>query len=194
MKNKIISLALIATLSLSFSCSKKDVKTKAEVGDLSNLPAWVLDPNVEGGVAAVGIASPSQGGIKFQIPKAELDAKANIAAVIQSEITRVTKDSLRSANVNGADDVEEFFAQATKEVVKDLPLSGVKRLNIFRDKDGTLYVHMILKNEDYSKFLENSQKTFTAKMAKSNIARGNINKAQEASKELFEELEKERQK
>jgi hypothetical protein len=194
MKNKIISLFVIAALSLSFSCAKKDVKTKADAGDLSNLPAWVLDPNVDGGVAAVGIASPSQGGIKFQIPKAELDAKANIAAIIQSEMTRVTKNSLRSANVNGADDVEEFFAQATKEVVKDLPLSGVKRLNIFRDKDGTLYVHMIMKNEDYTKFLENSEKNFAAKLAKSNLGRENINKSQEASKELFDELEKERKK
>lgn len=191
---KIISILTIAALAFTLSCAKKDAKTKAEVGDLSNLPAWVLDPNVDGGVAAVGIASPSQGGIKFQIPKAELDAKGNIAAIIQSEMTRITKDSLRSANVNGADDVEQFFAQATKEVVKDLPLSGVKRLNIFRDKDGMLYVHMILRNEDYSKYLENSEKTFAAKLAKSNVARGNINKAQEASKELFDELEKERNK
>ncbi len=193
MKNKILSLFLVAALTLTASCSKKDAK-KIDAGDLSNLPAWVLDPNVEGGVAAVGIASPSQGGIKFQIPKAELDAKANIAAIIQSEMSRITKDSLRSADVNGKDDVEQFFAQATKEVVKDLPLSGVKRINIFRDKDGTLYVHMVLKNDDYSKFLENGEKSLSAKLAKSNLSRENIDKSQAATKELFDELEKERSK
>lgn len=191
MKKKLLITLSIAALSLSFACAKKEGSPKTE--DLSNLPSWFADPSVSDGVAAVGIASPSRGGIKFQLPKAELDAKANIAKIIQSEITRITKSSLRSAKVNDNDDVEEFFAEATKEVIKDLPLSGVKRTDIFQAKDGTLYVRMVLKNEDYSQFLENSQKTFEARAAKSNMARDNINKTQAATKELFDELEKERQ-
>ncbi len=194
MKNKILVVASIAAILFTTSCAKKEVVTQNAGSDLKDLPAWVLDPSVKDGVAAVGIASPSRGGIKFQLPKAELDAKANIAATIQSEISRITKDSLRSAKVNENDDVEEFFAQATKEVVKDLPLSGIKRLNIFKSEDGTLYVHMVLNNEDYSKFLTNSEKTFATRLAKANLSRENINKSQEASKELFDELEKERVK
>lgn len=192
MKNKILITLSAIALSLSFACAKKEAPAVKGEG-LSNLPAWVIDPSVKDGVAAVGIASPSKGGIKFQIPKAELDAKANIATTIQSEITRITKDSLRSAKVNENDDVEEFFAQATKEVVKDLPLSGVKRLNIFKAEDGTLYVQMVLTNEDYSKFLENSQKTFESRLAKSNLGRENINKTEQATKALFDELESERE-
>ena len=196
MKNKILIALSVAALTLSVACAKKDAASNinANKGELSNLPSWVLDPSVSDGVAAVGISSPSKGGIKFQLPKAELDAKANIAATIQSEISRITKDPLRSGKVNENDDVEEFFAQATKEVVKNLPLSGVKRLNIFKSEDGTLYVHMVLRNEDYSKFLANSEKTFAASLAKSNLSRENINKSQAASKELFDELEKERER
>ena len=193
MKNKFLksSLLLSATLiavALS-SCAKKN-----DAGKLSGLPSWVLDPAVKEGVAAVGIASPSTGGVKFQIPKAEMDAKANIAATIQSEISRVTKNALREANVNGVNDVEDFFSQATKEVVKDLPLSGVKRINIFQAQDGTLYVHMILTGEDYSKFLDNSEKSLNAKLKKANLGRENINKSEEATKKIFDELEKEREK
>ncbi len=191
MKN-IIKTFSILVLATTIACSKKEKSITEVSGDLSDLPAWVLDPAVKDGVAAVGIASPSRGGIKFQIPKAELDAKANIAATIQSEISRITKDSLRSAKVNENDDVEEFFAQATKEVVKDLPLSGVKRIGIFKAKDGNLYVHMVLTNEDYSKFLENSQKTFESRLAQSKMSRKNINDTQAATKELFDELERER--
>ncbi len=194
MKNKILIIASIAALSLSFACKKKDdVKTVDAGGSLSDLPTWVLDPSVADGVGGVGIASPSRGGIKFQLPKAELDAKGNIAATIQSEISRITKNSLKSAKVNDNDDVEEFFAQATKDVVKNLPLSGVRRINIFQAKDGTLYVQMVLKKEDYSKFLENSQKNLEAGLLKSKLGRDNIAKSQEASKELFDELEKERE-
>lgn len=192
MKNKIVIAISVAALAFSFSCSKGNKVAEVKSEKLSDLPSWVLDPNMPDGVAAVGIASPSKGGIKFQIPQAELDAKANIAATIQSEISRVTKESLKSANVNNSDDVEQFFAQATKQVVKDLPLSGVKRINIFQAKDGTLYVHMILKNEDYSKFLNDSEKSLNASLKKSNLGRENIKKSEEASKALFDELEKER--
>jgi len=196
MKNfkNLITLTSILAVSLAMSCAKKTESgdAKSSKGDLSDLPAWVLDPSVKDGVGGVGIASPSKGGIKFQLPKAELDAKGNIASTIQSEISRVTKNALRSAKVNENDDVEEFFAQASKEVVKNLPLSGVKRLNIFKAEDGTLYVHMILTKEDYSKFLENSQKNMEAALAKTKLSRDNINKSQVATKELFDELEKER--
>ena len=85
-----------------------------------------------------------------------MDAKANIAAAIQSEISRVTKDAMREAKVNDVNDVEEVFSQATKEVVKNMPMSGVRRINIHQAKDKTLYVHMVLKNEDYSKYIKNS--------------------------------------
>lgn len=191
MKNKIISTICIIALFGTFACAKKGGKKDA--GNLSNLPAWVLDPSVPEGVAGVGIASPSVGGIKFQLPKAELDAKANIAATVQSEISRVTKEALREAKVNDVNDVEDFFTQATKEVVKDLPLSGVKRINIYQAADGTLYVQMVLTNTDYSKFLENSERTFANRLKKSGLARDNINKSEAASKAIFDELEKERQ-
>ena len=195
MKNKILltASALILALSVS-SCANKEAKKVDAGGSLSDLPAWVLDPTMTDGVAAVGISAPSTGGIKFQIPKAELDAKANIAATIQSEISRVTKQALRESKVNDVNDVEDFFSQATKEVVKDLPLSGVKRINIFQSKDGTLYLHMILKNEDYSKFLQNSENALSNRLKKSSMGRDSINKSEVATKAAFDELEKEREK
>lgn len=190
--NNLLKVFLVLVLSFAVSCSKKAKDEVKAVGELSGLPSWVLSPEVEGGVAGVGITGPSAGGIKFQIPKAEMDAKANIAATIQTEISRVTKNALREANINGVNDVEEFFEQATKEVVKDLPLSGVKRINIFQAKDGNLYVHMILRDEDYSKFLKNSQKTLNERLQKANLGRQNIEGAKKATQSLFDELEKER--
>ena len=194
MKNKILLALSITILSFSVACSKKDAKPDVKNDNLADLPSWVLDPNVTDGVAAVGIANPSKGGMKFQITAAELDAKANIAATIQSEMSRITKNALRSADVNGADDVENFFSQATKEVVKNLPLSGFKRVNIFKANDGTLYIHMVLKNEDYSKFLQNSERNLAASLKKSHLSRENINKSEQANQAIFDELEKEKDK
>ena len=188
---------LVLTLSslLLFSCSKpsvSDLLKNSKTQNISELPQWVVSPDVSDGVAAVGIASPSVGGIKFQIPQAEIDAKANIASAISSEISRITKDALREAKVGEVNDVEQVFSQATKEVVKNMPLSGVKRINMYQSKDGTLYIRMVLKNEDYSKYLQNSQKMYENRLNKANLSRKNLDKSQEAVKGLFDELEKER--
>lgn len=192
MKNRTIIAVLGLSLALS-SCAgtganQSEINTNK--GNLANLPDWVLNPEIEGGVAAVGIAAPSVGGIRFQIAKAEMDARANIANTIGSEISRITKNSLREANVSGVNDVEDFFAQATKEVVRDLPLSGVKRINIFEAPDKTLYVHMLLTQKDFSQYIASSQRNLEAKLNRANLSRENINRSQEASKELFDELER----
>ncbi len=188
---KIKLIANILLIALVFSCASKEVKKSTS--EIDDLPEWVVDPKIKDGVAAVGIAGPSRAGYAVQLPKAELDAKANIASTIQSEISRVTKNAIRSGKVNDADEVEEFFAQASKEVVKNLPLSGARRIHMFKAKDGTLYVHMMIDDQDYSKFLKNSQKEYEDKLKKSNLSRDNIQKSQEATKSLFDELENERQ-
>ncbi len=181
---------LLTILISVISCTSNNKENKVDLfGDLSDLPEWILSPKSENGVTAVGISNPSKGGIQFQINKAELDGKANIAAIIQSKISRITKNSLRAAKVNDNEDVEDFFAQATKEIIKDLPLSGVKRIKTYRAKDGILYVQMLLSDKDYTKFIKNGQKTFNSMLTNSNIATDNINKTQQATTSLFKELE-----
>jgi hypothetical protein len=197
---KLLSSALILLLSISISsCSStkeklSDLNSKNKTQNISDLPQWIIDPSDQRGISAVGIASPSRGGIKFQIPQATLDAKANIASIIQSQVSRVTKNALREAKVNKIDDVEDVFSQATKEVVKNIPLSGVRRINMYQGKDGTLYIRMLLTNKDYSQYIKNSQNTYKKLLENANLSRKNIDKSQEAVKEIFNELESERAK
>lgn len=178
-------LLIIALFLISACSNNKNVINKTSI----DLPEWI---NENKDLSAVGISSPSKGGLKYQIQMAELDAKGNLASKIGAEISRVTKNALRSANVNSQDDVEEFFAQATKEVVKDLPLSSVYRDKFFWAKDGTLYVRIILNPDAYSKFLEASEKSFEKRLKKAQLGRTNINEAEQATKAIFDELEKER--
>ena len=89
-------LAIVLSSALLLSCSKpivSDLGKNTKTQNISELPEWVVSPDsdVKEGVAGVGIASPSVGNIKFQIPQAEIDAKANIASTINSEISRITK-------------------------------------------------------------------------------------------------------
>jgi uncharacterized membrane protein YukC len=77
-------------------------------------------------------------------------------------------------------------------VVKNQSITGAKRLHIYKDTDGTLYLHMALTGEDFSSFLNDSEKKLKDKLKKSNLSRDNIKKSEQASKALFDELEKER--
>ncbi|MFT6077401.1 MAG: hypothetical protein ACJA02_000482 [Myxococcota bacterium] len=191
---KIIALAFSSFL--FFSCSKvnlSDLRGDSKTQNISQLPEWIISPDVPDGIARVGIASKSAGGVRFQIPQAETDAKANIASAISSEISRITKEALRESKVGQVNDVDQFFSQATKEVVKNMPLSGIKRINMYQGSDETLYIRMVLKNDDYGKYIKNSQKIYEDRLRRSNLSRENINKSQAAVQVLFDELGKERQ-
>jgi hypothetical protein len=193
---KIFIIKIIAILFLFSSCSSNNKKngneTKKVESQNINLPDWVLDPKINNGIAAVGIAAPSRGGYRFQIPKAEADAKANIAGILQSEISRVTKNALRESKLNDINDVEEFFSQATKDVVKNVKLAGVERINMYKSDDGSLFIRMAIRENNYAKALKDSQALFNQVITDSNMNQSNIDKSQEAVKNMFDELEKER--
>lgn len=183
-----ISILLIISF-LTFSCSSKNEQPRSE---LDNLPQWVLSPHVDGTISAVGISPMSTGGLQFQIPKAEADARANIAAQIETVISRLTKDALREAKVGDQNDVENIFSQATKSLIKEVPLSGARRINMFKDpQDGTLYIHMSLDNEMIANYLNKNQQIIESTVSASNIKRSNIKKAQQAAKDLFVDLDTE---
>lgn len=182
-------LFILSLLLVSISCSKNNSFVNKTSSDL---PEWMNASDENGEIGAVGVASPSKGGYKFQIQIAELDAKGNIAAKINSEVSRVTKQALRSANVNMTDDVEEFFSQATKEVVKDMPLAGAVIDKVYIAKDGTMFVHVSLKAGAYDSFLKSAETTLQSRLKKSKLSRANIDESEKASKAIFDELEKER--
>jgi hypothetical protein len=186
MKKIFLILIVFCLFSCVIACSgNKNVVNKTNL----DVPEWI---NEKKALSAVGIAAPSKGGLQLQIAKADLDAKGNLAAKIGSDISRITKNALRSANVNEQDDVEGFFAQATKEVVTNFPLSGVSRDKMYIAKDGTLFVLVSMDVEVYQDFLSKSQKSLINKLHQSKLSRENIKASEEASKEIFSELEKER--
>lgn len=193
MYKQILSLILISGTLLLGACSAKpQVTTSTQTSALSHLPSWVLDPNVEGTIAAVGIAPKSKGGLQFQIPKAEADAQANIAAQISTEVSRLTKNSLREAQIEDVNDVENVFTQATKNLVKKIPISGARRINMYMDpNDRTLYIHMSLDSKMIATYFEQNRNYMKTMVENANLSRDRLNQAQAAVDSLYEELNKE---
>ena len=193
MRKLLLVVAIVPAVLLSACGSKDDVKeVKIDNSALSHLPGWVLDPSVSGRIAAVGIAPKSRGGLQFQIPQAESDARANIASQISTEVSRLTKNALREARIGEVDDVENVFSQVTKNVVKKIPLMGAKRINMYKDSnDGSLYIHMSIDSEMVATYFQKNKKLFSDSLQNASLSRDRINKAQKAVDGLFNELDKE---
>jgi hypothetical protein len=191
--SKIFKTALISLVSVSvLSCTPKKTDGSKDQGQLQNLnlPSWVLDPRVEGKIAAVGIAPASKGGLKVQIAQAEADAMGNMAGQISTEVSRITKDALQKANVDNNEAYQAAFSQATKNVVNRVPLSGAVRVNVYRDAtSGELYVHMVLDSSIIKNFLEQQLDTFKDSLANAGATRKVIEATQNSMKPMFDELD-----
>jgi hypothetical protein len=186
-------LVVVFSLLMIVSCASKNKDAEIESKSaLNHLPSWVLTPEVKGSIAAVGIAPKSKGGIQFQIPQAESDARANIAAQIETEVSRLSKDSLRAARIGDDEQVENVFTQATKTIIKKIPLRGARRINIYKDpEEGSLYVHMKIDSEMVAGYFEDNKKLFSDTLRKSAVDRAKLDDAEKAVEHLYKELDKE---
>jgi hypothetical protein len=185
---KKIALLLISLTIFTTACNKPTIQEKAQV----NLPDWVINPNIEGKISAVGIAPKSKGGLQIQIPQAEADARANIAAILQTEVSRLTKDAIRSAKVSNVEEFDNVFSQATKNLVKKIPLTGSKRVNMFRDNsDGSLYIQMALDSKLVTNYLAENKAVFKKDLMQASANQEYINNAEKAVEKLYNDLDKE---
>ncbi len=188
--------ALFATCFV-FSCQNKEVPSEVlQSGALQqlNLPEWVINTKVDGVISSVGIAPRTLGGLKMQIAQATEDAKANMASEIQTKVSRVTKDSMRRAGVINKGEkqeaIDEYFAQATKSIVKNVPISGAKRTNMWQDPaTGDLYIQMILDQTNVKEYLVQSADTFANGLQGYDVTQKTIAQTERAMKDLFDEMD-----
>lgn len=191
-KKAIITTLISVSLLLSSCSNHKEENKQIDNSSLSHLPDWILNPNTEGTISAVGIAPKSKGGLQFQIPKAEADARANIASIISTEVSRLTKNSLREAQLENVSDVENVFSQATKNLVKKIPIAGARRTNMFRDaQDGTLYIMMSLDQEMLSEYFSKNRNYLDSALKSAQLSQERLNQSQKAVDSLYQELNEE---
>jgi hypothetical protein len=190
--------AVVVSLGVS-GCAKKPTQTvehQAEYGELSklNLPNWVLSPYYDlpsEVIAGVGISkAPSPNDqLKFLLIQAESTARAEIATSLQTEISRLTKDAMQSASIDSINAVENSFATVTTEIVKNVPLNGAVRDKIFQDKNGIVYVRMIIKSSIVKEYLKSNIDNYSEAMRQAGVTRKSIQDTNASLKHLFDELD-----
>jgi hypothetical protein len=148
-------------------CSNSKGKLDAIKGPDWIFDAYSVNTSTDGSkeIAAVGIGEKTAAGIKVQIAQAEVDARANIANQINSEIARVTRDFMKTKNINTKEEFEKEFIQVTEEIIRDLNLANVVRTHIWQDvKTEAVYVRMATNSKMINELVKNSIEIYNEKV------------------------------
>lgn len=201
MKKFLLSVVCAGLMASMFSgCAKEEQKSaptaeeqkQAEIDklreSLSDAPSWVIEPIVENGIAAVGAARYSKGGMSYMLPQAEMDAKGKLAARVQEEVSRLQQQSKRLVQTKDLDAYDSNFKEATEIVVKKMPLSGAKRIKTYVAKDGTLYTMVAIMKRDVANYLEDSKNQFKQDMEEAKMTREAIDEGMEVLDGTIAEL------
>jgi hypothetical protein len=145
---KKIGIIIFITNLLFTGCNNQSQLQKTEekkCSALTGAPAWVINPTVDDGIGVSGISSSSKGGISFQIDIARADAFNKVAMEIKT-IVIATLDLVReNTKVDISNEARESMKNVTALEVNMIPISGMKRKNIWASEcTGDLFVHYVI--------------------------------------------------
>jgi hypothetical protein len=157
---------------------------------IKNLPQWVVNPQSKDGITAVGMAAYSRHGIRVMRPQAEMDARAKLAGQIETMVSRSQKQAMRSVQIADTDDMENLFSQSTKEVIKQIPLSGAVVVNQTIMDNGDFYVQMTIKKRAVVEELDKKQEIYKKNLENSKLTRESIDDGMKVLDNMMDNLEK----
>lgn len=185
MKTKLITTLTFLSLLIFAGCSNKEMsmEEKQELlqeqkekmkKEIEELPSWILKPESDKGIAAVGMSTFSKHGLHSMLTLAEMDGRAKLAGKMQIIVSQLQEKSMRAMKIEQIDELEDIFNQITKEVIKEVSISSVKRENVYQGNDGTLYVLMTLDKSNMSNQLKDvyTEHVNDAKISKKNLDQG----------------------
>jgi len=200
MKKQLFITLGLTSLILFTGCSQKElsIEEKAEIAQekkeemmsaIEKLPSWVISPSVDNSISSVGMTNYSKHGLHAMLTLAEMDGRAKLAGQIQTTVSQLQEKSMRLMKIESIDEMEDIFTQVTKEVIKDIPLSGVQRVNIHQADDGSLYVLMAINNKNISDILERSKGVYKQHMENAKVAKENLDQGMVVLDSMIDKLE-----
>jgi len=191
-----ISLTAISILLLS-GCGDKtptpqqhiQQEKEKNIEAIRNLPQWVIAPKSNDGITAVGMAAYSRHGVRVMRPQAEMDARAKLAGQIETLVSRSQKQAMRLVQISDTDDMENLFSQATKEIIKQIPLSGAVVVNQAIMDNGDFYVQMTIKKRTIIEELNKEQDIYKKNLENSKLTRESIDDGMKVLDKMMEKLE-----
>ncbi len=184
---------LIAVSSIT-SCGKKEepkqepvnkIQNSQWANELKDAPSWVLNPEVEGGLAAVGSAKIGKAGLQFARTEALANARDELARQISVKVKNMVKNFTQVTGIGNEETVDKVSVQVSKQVTSQV-LQGSRQKDMWISPSGTLYVLVVVDPEMIKKVVK--EQTLTSLRNEKALWQ------QFQAKKAYEELEKEIQK
>ncbi|PLX70982.1 MAG: hypothetical protein C0602_02810 [Denitrovibrio sp.] len=160
MKKIILILAAISLLAIGCTNSqpKKELADPCFVG----APQWVINPAVEGAIAAAGSAQKSAGGMQFTRDAAMANDRSEISRVLEVKVKTMMKDFTQVTGVGDAQTVDKVTSSVSKQISSQV-LQGTMQKDAWFSPCGELYVLVVL---DPTKVADATKKNVLSSMKK----------------------------
>ena len=164
MKKSLIkfSLASVAVMALLTGCGPSSGSVEPEAytnPELQGAPKWVLIPEVEGVIAALGVAQTNAGNdIGYQREEAMGNGRDNLARSLGIKVSNMLK-SYKAATGSGEDKTFDKSSESVSKQIASKTLNGSKLKDMWISRSGTMYALMVLDTKNVANMLEESIKT-----------------------------------
>lgn len=161
---KKLGLILMILSLFLVSCKNKEVKEeKRELTPIENktykeYPNWVLQPNYENGISAVGQAKVGAAGLAFAKQEAMAVARGELARIIQVQVDDMFKSYVNTVGLAGQDGIEKVSTSISKQVAS-VSMSGSVQKDLWISKDNEIFILVGISYEDLKKETLNTIKT-----------------------------------
>ena len=115
---------------------------------IDRVPEWIINPTLGGVTGAIGVASNNALGRKEQLDEARLNARIELAAMLELRVQRVGRSELeQDTRIEGGGDASRSRKSniGIDRVILDSVLAGSRQRALWVDKDtGECYVWMVM--------------------------------------------------
>jgi ribosomal protein S20 len=141
MKKLLLLLSVVALL----AAGCVGPKPKDELVDpcFKGAPGWVVNPQVEGALAAAGAAQKSAAGMQFTRDAAMANARSEISRIIEVKVNTMMKDFTQVTGVGDAETVDRVTSSVSKQISSQV-LQGTMQKDAWMSPCGELYVLVVL--------------------------------------------------
>jgi len=165
---KTVSKIMLLSLALTFTaCSDKEVKPEEKKPYVASFeckqenvlaPRWTCIPEVDGFYAGVGIANKSAAGMAHMRKVAMMNGRSDLTQQIATQV----KDKMQGftqTTGNGKSETVDAVTKAVTDQAANVKLSNSKAIDMWTAPSGTLYVLMVVPEEEVNGVIKNAVKS-----------------------------------
>lgn len=141
-------ILLAGIIALAGACTPKQAPV-ADTGmpdEYKDAPSWVFNPELEGGVSAVGTSRIGKAGFAFARNEALADGRDQLARQMSVKVQNMVKNFTQATGLGDDETVDRVSSQVSRQVANET-LAGSRMRSMWRAPNGELFVWMVVEPE-----------------------------------------------